>query len=462
VLRLARYGGLAGAVLVALAGYLGGALPGLGSPAAHRPPALAAWFGGLALLVAAWWRLRDADLPRRWVYTTAALWLLPIALAPPVGSRDAYAYACQGWVYAAGGDPYRDGVAACPWVDSVSLIWRDTPAPYGPLFLVLAALAVKLGHGLAGTLAVLRVFAVGGVALAAGCLPVLARRCGVPEGRALWLALACPIVGIHLVGGVHNDALMVGLMVAGLAVAAARLPRTGVPVGAGALVGLAIAVKATAVVVLPFAALAAVPRLRVAAAPRLKAGAALGAGAALVGGAGAAVLAGTYASGLGFGWVGGLTHTGESVQWTAPATAVGLTIGYAARLTGADVNAVPVTRAVAVAALAVVLAVLWWRALRDGDAMRRAGLALGATVALAPVFHPWYLTWPLAVLAATTTRTRWLAVICAAASFLVLSNGTALALYTKLAGALAMTALLAFLAVRALQRPVHDVDVDQS
>lgn len=94
MLRPARYAGLAGAVLVAVAGFLGGALPELGSPAAHRAPALVTWFGGLALLVGAWWRLRDADPPRRWACTTAALWLLPVVFAPPVGSRDVYAYAC--------------------------------------------------------------------------------------------------------------------------------------------------------------------------------------------------------------------------------------------------------------------------------------------------------------------------------------------------------------------------------
>ena len=63
--------------------------------------------------------------------------------------------------------------------------------------------------------------AVVGVALAAACLPVLARRCGVPAERALWLALASPLVGVHLVSGAHNDALMVGLLAAGLAVVAA-------------------------------------------------------------------------------------------------------------------------------------------------------------------------------------------------------------------------------------------------
>ena len=75
-------------------------------------------------------------------------------------------------------------------------------------------------------------------------------------------------------------------------------------------------------------------------------------------------------------------------------------------ITGWD--AVPVTRILGIAGLAVVLVVLWWRA-RTGDPLLGAGLALAATVALAPVFHPWYATWPLAVLAATLRRDTLLA-----------------------------------------------------
>ena len=67
--------------------------------------------------------------------------------------------------------------------------------------------------------------------------------------------------------------------------------------------------------------------------------------------------------------------------------------------------------------LAVLLAALWWwawstlrrlndvrqraarlAAARPRVALTGAGLALAATVLLAPVFHPWYATWPLAVL----------------------------------------------------------------
>jgi alpha-1,6-mannosyltransferase len=156
-------------------------------------------------------------------------------------------------------------------------------------------------------------------------------------------------------------------------------------------------------------------------------------------------------SGRGFGWVTGLVGSGASVQWTAPSTAVGLTLRS---LTGWD--AVPVTRIAGIVALAVVLVVLWLRAARHGDVLRHAALALAATVVLAPVFHPWYATWPLALLAATLAHpTRWVTVPLAVASALCLPDGYNLSLAVKTQGAYAMTAFLLYLAYLA-GKSVHE------
>ncbi|MDT5035466.1 MAG: alpha,6-mannosyltransferase, partial [Micromonosporaceae bacterium] len=154
-LRFARYVGLIGAVLLGAAAYLGGALPDsdLSSDLPRiwaqpdGPFSLWAWLVGTGLMVTAWliagvaWTARVGP---RWLVVTAVLWAVPLLLAPPLGSRDVYAYACQGAVYAGGLDPYAAGPASlpCPWLHSISLIWRQTPAPYGPLFVALAAAAV--------------------------------------------------------------------------------------------------------------------------------------------------------------------------------------------------------------------------------------------------------------------------------------------------------------------------------
>ncbi|MFG1658635.1 polyprenol phosphomannose-dependent alpha 1,6 mannosyltransferase MptB [Micromonospora chersina] len=469
---LARYAGLAGAALLTVAGWLGGALPdtpavsSLGDAwrAPHGPAVLGCWLVGTVLLVGAWWSLRWGAPSGRWAYLTAGLWVLPLLAAPPLGSRDVYSYACQGWSWTHGADPYRVGVSAagCPWADSVSPIWRDTPAPYGPFFVLLAGLAVLLGGGLVGTIVLLRVVAVAGVLLAAFCLPGLARAVGVPARRAVWLALACPLVGVHLVAGAHNDAVGLGLLLSGLLVLVRRPGRPRALVVAGLLLGLAVAVKAVAVVVLPFAALAAVSG-------RYTWRALLRDGGRLAGGVLAALVVTSLATGLGPGWVRGVARSGDSEQWTSPPTAVGLVVDYAGGLVGREPDAVPVVRAVALAVLAVLLVLLWWRAwtasrrpggvglpaARPRVALAGAGLALAATVLLAPVFHPWYATWPLALLAVATVavaRTVWFVAPCAVASVLTLPDGTNLAHFTKAPGAILMTALVVAVVVVAALR----------
>ncbi|RZU77359.1 alpha-1,6-mannosyltransferase [Micromonospora kangleipakensis] len=448
--HLSRWTGLAGSVLLAVAAFLGGALPHgdlRPTPVSiwqgrNGPLIIALWLVGTGLLAWAWWSLRDRVPSTRWALVTIALWLLPMLVTPPLGSRDVYAYACQGASYGGGINPYEQGVSAlpCPWLDTISYIWRDTAAPYGPLFVVLAGAVVAATGSLVGSIVLFRLAAVAGVALTAWCLPVLARRCGVPPQRALWLALACPLVPVHLVSGAHNDALMVGLLIAGLAVVASRPGRPLPLLGGGLLLGLAAGLKVTALVVVPFAALAAI-------AGPFRFRALLRDGTWVVGAAVATVVGVTLAAGLDFGWITGLEQGNLVIAWTSPSTAVGQTVGYVAALFGAHVDALPVTRAIGVLVLVVLLVWLWWRA-RHRDPLWHAGLALAATVALSPLFHPWYWMWPLAVLAATARRTGWFTVVALVSSFLVLADGTGLPRFTKMPGAPLMTLLVIVVVVR--------------
>ncbi|MCO8275977.1 polyprenol phosphomannose-dependent alpha 1,6 mannosyltransferase MptB [Actinoplanes sp. TRM 88003] len=457
-----RWAGFAGSVATAVTAYLGGAGP-VRVPSVNPGTLLSGakgvalplcWLLGTALLITAWWYGRRVAPSLRWVLVTCALWFLPVLPFLPLGSADVYSYACQGWVQRVGGDPYAAGVAGsgCPWVSSVASSWADSPAPYGPLFLLLAAGAVLFGGtSLDAVIAGLRVIALAGLVLTAWGVPALARRAGIDPVQATWTVLAGPLVLVHLVSGAHNDALLIGLIVAGLAVVprparrCAEAPAIGQPpavvrgravvplVVAGLLLGLAVSVKATAIVVVPFAVLAVVPpgsALRTLWRPAVILGGSVVAGAAVV----------SVLSGRGVGWIGGLLRSGDTVAWTSPSTAVGLTIE-----TVTGLSAIGVTRAVGVAVLAVLLVWLWWRA-RRGDALIGAGLALAATVLCAPVFHPWYATWPLAVLAATlpagTTIGRWLIGLCAFAATLTTPAGYNWALYTRIPGAVLVTVLL--------------------
>ena len=290
--------------------------------------------------------------------------------------------------------------------------------------------------------------------LTAACVPALARRCGVPPQQAVWLALGSPLVGVHLVSGAHNDALMIGLLVAGLVVIVSRPGRAvaaagrrsaartrrgdqGDRRGGGALRG---------------------PRRhrrRASGLPAL-----LRAGAAVVGGAVAALVAVTLAGGLTFGWITGLASSGDAIAWTSPSTAVGQTLGYVPRAFGIRIDLIPYTRPVGLAVLAVLLVWLWWRA-RDRDPLHGAALALAATVALSPVFHPWYALWPLTLLAVTVRhRIGWFTGVALGASFLVLANGVGLARYTKIPGAplmtLAVIVVTVYLVRNARRRPAPE------
>ena len=75
------------------------------------------------------------------------------------------------------------------------------------------------GHQILPDLALLRLLEVGGVALMVAATPILARSLKHDPAHAVLLGAGSPLVLLSLVAGSHNDALMVGLLMAGLAVA---------------------------------------------------------------------------------------------------------------------------------------------------------------------------------------------------------------------------------------------------
>ena len=64
-----------------------------------------------------------------------------------------------------------------------------------------------------------RLLALIGFAMIVWALPRLARRFGINPVSALWLGAANPLVLFHLVVGVHNEALAIGLMLVGIELA---------------------------------------------------------------------------------------------------------------------------------------------------------------------------------------------------------------------------------------------------
>jgi len=390
--RLLLAAGTAGSALLALGAAGVGALPpgnpvgrALGLDALRTSLsglALGLCVAGLLVLAAAWWGARS--LGPRELLAAAGLWALPLLLAPPLLSRDLYVYAGQAALAGGGLDPYAVGPSALPGqiADSVDPVWGETPSPYGPLYLGLAGLVVRAaGDDPAGAALGLRLLAVLGVVLMAWGLLRLTRVTGVPAGQAVWLGIANPLVLLHLVGGGHNDALMLGLLVAGMA-AALTVEAPWRLVAGAALVTLAVLVKVPAVVGLVFLPLTVpggwVARARAAGIVALTALA-------------TAVVV-SVGSGLGWGWLGTLGGVGEVRSLFSPATGLGTA------LPGGDAT-LDVTLAGGLVVAALVAAALWFRAPRAGVVLS-LGLVLLTVSLLLPVVQPWYLLWGVVVLAA--------------------------------------------------------------
>ncbi|WP_079159504.1 polyprenol phosphomannose-dependent alpha 1,6 mannosyltransferase MptB [Streptomyces griseus] len=406
--------GAAGSAAAAVGGWAVGTLP------AHDPWGLwvphgslvnaagyALAYGGLTLLVVAWWLYGRAGASVRHGLVTLVWWAVPFALAPPLYSADVYSYIAQGAMVLEGHDVYSVGPSvldpAGPGGDAAASVgghWTDTPAPYGPFFLVLArGVAWVTGGTIVPAVLSMRIIAVGALALVVWSLRRLAREHGRSESAALWLGALNPLLLMHVVGGIHNDGLMAGLMLAGVVLALRGRWITG-----SALIGLAMTVKSPAAVALLFVGVvvgkaAAGPVVRRVAKGLLAPG--------LV--AVAVALGTSLLGGTGLGWLGtqgvaGRIHTALSVS-----SDLGLGLGHLLRLlAGTDPD--PVRSVVQSLGLAVALVLIarlaWHSATGRTEPVHALGLALLALVALSPMVQPWYLLWGTVVLAATASEGR--------------------------------------------------------
>jgi hypothetical protein len=350
---------------------------------------------GIGLLATAWWQLRhvlERITPRTLTLITG-LWAVPLLLGAPLFSRDVYAYAGQGNLVVGGIDPYEYGPGALvgKWSFGVDDAWRFSPSPYGPVWLWLSGQCVRLSHNhLVPAVLLLRGLSVLGLLMVAWALPRLARAHDRLPQRALWLGLANPFVLVHGIGGAHNDALMIGLLMVALAVAVERptLRRLAL---ASVLITLAALVKLPAIAALGF-----LPMLHPGWRARVRT-------ALLVTGvAGVTGVLVTWWTGLGWGWVHTLGTGSARLSIFSPVTGVGVLVDHALRWFGVVNTPGEVTRwvfAISFAVAGLVSLTLLLRAHHLGP-MRALGLAMVAVVALAPVVQPWYLLWGLVLLAA--------------------------------------------------------------
>ncbi|ODR09150.1 hypothetical protein BHQ15_07665 [Mycolicibacillus koreensis] len=415
-------------------------------------------------------RLSRSQLDR-----TLLLWILPLLFAPPMYSKDVYSYLAQSQISLLGKDPYQVGPAPGLGLDhvftlSVPSLWRETPAPYGPLFLWLGrGISHLTGENIVAAVLCHRLVVLIGVGMIVWAVPRLARRCGVAEVSALWLGATNPLLLMHLVAGIHNEALMLGLMLTGTEFALRgidagrgllpdrpwRWPR-GAPerqrwmplamlLAGVVLITLSALVKLPSLLALGFVAMALANRWGGTVKAFLTAGTAMTVVALTV------IVVIGVASGLGFGWLNTLGTANVVRSWMSPPTLIALGTGQVGILLGLGDHTTAVlglTRGIGVLIIAAIVAWLLLAVLRGRlHPVGGLGVALGITVLLFPVVQPWYLLWAIIPLAAWATRPGFriavIAVTLIVGVFGPTANGDRFALFQIVDATVASTLIVA-------------------
>ncbi|WP_304324710.1 alpha-(1-_6)-mannopyranosyltransferase A [Corynebacterium frankenforstense] len=353
--------------------------------------------------------------------TTA--WTLPLLLAAPILSRDVYSYLMQGAMLRDGFDPYTQGAAANPgpMLLEVSHDWRNTTTPYGPLHLWLGEGITRLvGDHVTAGVVLYKLVSVAGMAAILWAVPRIAARLGADPALATWLGVANPVLVLHMVGGMHNESLMVGLVSLGLVAALDRRFVAGV-----AIIAVAVSLKATAAIALPFvvwlatrhlgtrltrradgAASTGAADLPLSAIPRGRVFAAfLGAGAACTAGTVAVISLVTWASGASWGWLAEISGNSKVINpLSLPSLLAGLVTDSVRVLDDSFTFNEPlgVFRTIGSVLMLLGLVVVWWL-FRENDRQAVRGIAVAYAVAFVfnAVSLPWYYASLLTLVAVT-------------------------------------------------------------
>jgi hypothetical protein len=280
--------------------------------------------------------------------------------------------------------------------------WHHLHSPYGPLFTAITYLlplgSLSLSYWLLKVILVLS--SLGFLALVWRCAVALGRD---PRFVLVFVALN-PIYLVYAVGGFHNDFLMLIPSMAAIALLLARRDRY-----AGAVLMLAVAIKFTAVLLLPFMLVAVWPsRVRV---RQIIEGAVLG----------AIPLVATSVALFGFSLPNLQDQSTLLTNFSVP-NVIGLVIGG---------GGTPTLLRVIDLAVVVCVVLLLFKA--RGDWISRAGWATLALLFSLAWLMPWYVIW-VAPLAALGTSARLRRATLVFTVFIVLTFLPALSIYLTYKG----------------------------
>jgi hypothetical protein len=380
-----------------LAGPLGGLLPGF-----SRSTALlkALFTGAMAIMYVAYVvGLRYVPRLRpRWAIATVAAVYAILLLSPPLALTDVFNYINYGRMGVVHDlNPYTTIPVLEPHSDPSFALsnWHNLLSPYGPLFTLVTFAVVPLG--VAGSL-----WALKGLMAAAGLAIVLlvwrcARLLDRDPVQAIVLVGLNPIVLVWGLGGAHNDFLTMLLIVLGFYLLLrgglegvvpaldATVPSSlaALDVGAGAAFAAAIAMKASAGILVPVV-LAGLLR-----APRRLGGVVLG-----LAGAGVALVACSVAV---FGFH--LPDLGAQSHLVIPLSLpnlLGLALGQ-----GGETDTLRVFLLGVLVLSTVGCSVLAWR---RRDSLTASGWATVALLVTLAWVLPWYVLWVLPLAALSRSR----------------------------------------------------------
>lgn len=352
------------------------------------------WLGTI-LLILAWvfqgkHLISGAGVTAQQLTRTVWLWIAPLVFAAPIMSRDVYSYLVQGVLLREGYDPYTQGAATHPgaYLVEVSHDWRNTTTPYGPLHLWLGEGVTRIaGENVTLGVYIFKLISLLGFAAIVWAVPRIARELGGNPALALWLGVMNPVMIIHLIGGMHNESVMVGLVSIGIVLALRKNVLLGI-----AIIAVGMALKATAAFALPFVVWIAVSNARKEGKNPVGAFFGYALGGAVVTIAVLAVI--TFFSGASWGWIAELTGNSKVIN---PLAFPSLITGILSAVSGVWTDAFPyneviaVVRPISMVIMGVGMIACWWffRKTRE-QAVRGTAAAYTVAFVFNSVTLPWY------------------------------------------------------------------------
>jgi hypothetical protein len=379
---------------------------------------------GVLLLGLAWlglWRAVRTEPALGWrrLWWVAAVWIAPLLLAAPFASQDVWVYVAQGKLVASG-LPATSAVHVLgrhsEWLTAVDPRYLTGPSIYGPGAVDLSGLFAKVsgGHPWIAVEA-WRLAVIASLVLCAWGVARAAASRGINSAEAVIAGVANPAVLLVFVAGIHNDALMISLIVAGVALALTKRPWWAL-----CLAALAVTVKAPAAL-----AVLAIAWWYWRDSWRRRA-VALGSGIALT---------------LGLLVVFGLACGGDGFSWLRSASQATVASSFSV-LNLSDSTSSTLANFIQLGGIAV--AVIIVLALpRRASWVGALALAFGVMAVCATNPQPWYVLWALPLLACTGCDARLrraaICVLCAMVVWSVLPLGA----FVWFAGLAALTWILA-------------------